>query len=489
MNLKMRLKKKKNSFGLKEKLKGINKKKIIGSVFLSVLIIIFVIYFKDINSFLNFKKTFGSDADNVSGFARVLEDYDSESNWISFNCTNDSGLGGQNVFPFTFDLYFSFPPCSENDFGVDIGDDGYFTGYALSDKYGSIDFSPATSSPPFFDENTSLVSGYAKILSLGDDGWLNLAPTSDPVTYPPLEVDVNGDFNGYAYNDTLGWVCFNCEDESYCSTSQYNVHYYRPLTAVDLSAPNWSLANVCSSKIEKKAVLRWNTVGEPQTAYQIIIDDDSVRDDDTPLFDSGKITSTANQYTCPNGGDSCSLAGSSPDYGYGKSYYWWIKLWDTYDVETEWKQFNTSLGHIVTDNVDYNNAVSANPSLTFTTYKHGVPEPYFTWSPETIELGEAILFDSAGSGYYTDNTPNSSSPNPVSCDDTNCSYQWSTSEVANISNPTSATTTISFLSLSDTPTVTLTITDNDSYVCSTSTDSFSIDLDLPYWKEANPYED
>ncbi|MCF7820665.1 MAG: hypothetical protein K9M44_04330 [Candidatus Pacebacteria bacterium] len=433
----------------------------------------------------------GADDDNISGFAKVLDD----DSWISFNCISDPFLGGQNIFTFTFPMQFSFPTCDENAYGVNIASDGSFSGYALSDKYGPIDFAPA--SPPEtleYNSSTGLVTGYAKITDLGENGWLRFHEAVGGQPYDPVSIDdYNGDFEGYAYNNTIGWVSFNCENEGGCGVAEYNVNYYRPLIAGALSAPNWSIAQACESKLALKAILRWNFTGDPQTAYQIIIDDDPVIDDDEVFYDTGKITSESTQYVCPNSGDTCELMldHTAPGFseGYSKSYYWWLKLWDTHDNETEWVQFNTNLGHQVTDNSDYNNQISSNPNLTFTTYKHGMPAVYFSWSPQEINMGEAIDFDSDGSGTYSDYRPNYYSVDYYNdCDSASCEYLWSADGDAVISNPTNATTTITFNSINNNnDRVYLQITDDDDYVCGASSDLLDINLDLPDWRESSGY--
>jgi hypothetical protein len=38
-----------------------------------------------------------------------------------------------------------------------------------------------------------------------------------------VQVDSNGNFSGYAWNDVVGWISFNCSNYSGCGTSNYKV--------------------------------------------------------------------------------------------------------------------------------------------------------------------------------------------------------------------------------------------------------------------------
>jgi len=178
--------------------------------------VVFILFLVSLSLFINpgsfgllVKGASGSDIDNLSGFAKVLDD-GTESSWISFNCISDPFIGGQNIFTFTFPLFFSFPSCQESDYGVNIEPDGSFTGFALSDKYGYIDFAPAGSSQmPQYSSSTGLITGFAKITDLGESGWLRLHEEIGQ-TYDAVSVDdYNGDLRGYAYNETIGWISFN----------------------------------------------------------------------------------------------------------------------------------------------------------------------------------------------------------------------------------------------------------------------------------------
>jgi len=394
--------------------------------------------------------------DNVDGFA-----YNATYGLISFNCSNFE-TGEIATFPYTFPFTFASEGCVENPHGVDIGDDGYLTGHAWNTSLGLIDFGPATSSPAFFASSTNLLSGWAWIESLGADGWINLSGLSiDPAT---------GDFHGTVSTATIGDIKFNCADDSSCGTVDHRVHHYYPIVVSAMSAPNWSQAEACAGT-SKQAIIKWQltsgTQSIYQTDYQIVIDDDSDMAD--PVFDSGKITSGATQYTCPN------LFGCTLNYG--TEYYVWVKFWDARGEDYGWVRYDHDLPeHTLTED---NGSTSR---YTFATYKHEFPNPYFSYGITDWKVGDEIIFSDA-SQYYTAGSPDS---NPQDCSEVNCDYLWSTD--VNVPPTTvfdQASTTIVFYE-GILGSVALQITDGDAYICSTSTPAFDITFNLPFWKEINP---
>jgi len=423
---------------------------------------------------------FSAVTDNVRGFAHSSE----SQSWVSFNCASDPTIGGQNIFTFGFrnslvltepSMYFSFPNCEENDFGVNIDDTtGAITGRALSDHYGWIDFNHETnpfSPKAFFNSTTKEITGTAYLENLGTvNGGLN---------FNDSYVDVDGYFHGYMTNNEMGNIKLNCDDSTptsshpSCVDSFFKLKYIMPLKIEGLSVPNWSSEQVCSS-FANKAILRWETIGDPQSAYQVIIDTDSVIDDDTPHFDSGKVTSPAQQFICPDSSNSC-------DLDYDTSYYAWVQLWDSVDQARGWVQFNTNnTGHSLNSNEDYNNDNSPDPNLTFTTYQHEFPKPSFTWTPTDIVLGEEVYFEGEAL-YYTDASPDS---NPQTCTDSTCDFTWSSTIGSNISNATNSTTTIIFTQAS-TGSVILNVNVPGGYNCNKA-ETVSIEFEIPIWQEVKP---
>jgi hypothetical protein len=99
--------------------------------------------------------------DNIAGYA-----WSENMGWISFNCTNESECGSSN-------------------YGVDINmETGDFSGYAWSSNIGWIDLSPAGPYPGVPEHGARYeysdsgderrVTGWAKVLALGDEGWIKL---------------------------------------------------------------------------------------------------------------------------------------------------------------------------------------------------------------------------------------------------------------------------------------------------------------------------
>lgn len=470
---------------MRTKIKKINKLifKTLALIFVFVFILVAHFYvspsaFFAVKLFKN--PVFSAVTDNVRGFAHSSE----SQSWISFNCASDPSIGGQNIFTFNFitstavaepTMHFSFPNCTENDYGVNIDNNtGEISGKALSDHYGWIDFNH-TSNPfepkAFYNSSTKEITGTAFVESLGN-------PTGK-VNFQDIVVDADGFWHGHMTNEDMGNIKLNCEDSTPTSThpdcveSFFKVKYIMPLRLETLSAPNWSIEQVCSS-FANKAIFRWETSGDPQSAYQLIIDTDSIRDDDTPYFDSGKTTSPAQQFICPDGG-ACTL-------DYNTSYYFWLRLWNSVDEPIDWVQFNTNeSGHSLTDNIEYNNTNSPNPNLTFTTYRHDFPEPSFVWTPSEVIIGEEVYFEGEAQ-YYTDAFPDS---NPETCTTNTCDFYWSTTVASNISNATNSTTTIIFTQ-STNGSVILNVTAPDGYNCN-NIEPIAIDYETPIWKEVKPW--
>ncbi|MFH1822753.1 MAG: DUF2341 domain-containing protein, partial [Patescibacteria group bacterium] len=159
---------------------------------------------------------------NVSGYA-----WSSNVGWISFNC-NNSGAGG----------------CTDHDYGVKINDNYNFLlsdgnpGYAWSSNIGWIRFGGSDAPPDNYAFNANCPStcnagnsctacynptdnnvyGWAKILTLGDDGWLKLNGAWDE------GVSINsssGEFHGWAWNGNK-YDSITLESEVYDGDGQFN---------------------------------------------------------------------------------------------------------------------------------------------------------------------------------------------------------------------------------------------------------------------------
>lgn len=106
-------------------------------------------------------------------------------------------------------------------YGVKLEPSGGYplSGYAWNSNVGWILFDnsyPLGGNPQHgaqFDPATKRFSGWAKILALGDDGWVKLAKDSHdsgPNYWSQLNND--GKLAGWAWNNKIGWLSFNSND-------------------------------------------------------------------------------------------------------------------------------------------------------------------------------------------------------------------------------------------------------------------------------------
>ena len=448
----------------------------------------------------NIKTSSASTSNNTSGWA-----WNSNVGWISFNCTNDS------------------PACGSSNYGVSIDlTTGYFSGYAWSANVGWVSFNRRTcvggsdagkycttnnncssnscrldgpgaaGTPPespynspasltynaAYNFSTYAVTGWAKILSMGDDGWIKF----NGAWLNGVSIDqATGDFSGWAWNagvDTgIGWVSFNCSNDNSCSTSNYKVvaDINRPPRATALSASNWSFSEAGQFG-SLKAKLGWvfndSDIGQSEYAYQIIIDDDNNPAD--PLFDSGQCfgyNNPTSKCKINVGVDQFPINSSDMTLNYNTPYYWWVKVWDS------------GSGHKDSGFVQYNSATDTDNNdsapLTFTTYKHEMPIPSFTYFPNNPSRKEQVNFTNTSQVYL------SSDPNhAVSCSSDQCTYLWTATAGASINDSATTSPIITFNSAGNS-TVTLKVTDNDGYYISAS-EVINVNAQLPKWKEVKP---
>lgn len=420
--------------------------------------------------------------DNVADWA-----WSENMGWLSFNC-HDADT------------------CGSSDYGVNINQqDNNFSGYAWSENLGWVSWQESSAPPDdydfniycpnacnssnnctaCYDEETNRIYGWAKILSLGNDGWIKISnfvagafgfPKPFPISFNQEEIiygvkfdPISGDFSGWAWNgsgndNSIGWLSFNCADEGAggCEGHDYKVHSfsYTPPVLSDLSAPNWSLAQACSM-YAREAFLRWQFVDPDYGAYQkyYAVSWNTINDPETPAENYIKVQSSASQHSL-----------NFENLDYDTTYYWWVNVWDDKGLEPLL-------------------ATSTGPS--FTTHKHEFPRVDFDWDPREPEWdpGTGTTTDVAFvnlSRYYTSANPGS---DPVDCDES-CTYDWDfPADTIFIENDDlSASTTIQFTTEGANPEerkVVLTITDNDGYQCS-KTIYVNAHFTLPTWQEVKP---
>lgn len=120
--------------------------------------------------------------------------------WISFNNLNPGAEG-------------------DTAYGVNVETDGDVTGYAWGEYIGWIDFSPSGPYPDCpgcpnysarYDSANNELDGWAQIVSMAsvDKGWIKLRDSNYGVW-----IDVNGDFQDWAWSEDIGWISFNGANE------------------------------------------------------------------------------------------------------------------------------------------------------------------------------------------------------------------------------------------------------------------------------------
>ncbi len=176
---------------------------------------------KQINVAMAGNKNYGLN-DDVFGFA-----WSSNYGWTSFNSTDCDTNG--TIFLGT---PAGCPPDGTPfyDYGVNVNSNGDFLrsdsshSYAWNPNIGWIDFAPTgpypgnPQTPAHYDASTGDVTGWAKVLSLGDGGWLKMSDTSNGNWMGKgMQADAAGNFSGFAWNGNsdnsgMGWLSFNCSD-------------------------------------------------------------------------------------------------------------------------------------------------------------------------------------------------------------------------------------------------------------------------------------
>ena len=219
---------------------------------------------------------------NVLGYA-----YSSNFDWISFNSKN-CDIDGDGVYEGGGETGGPAPtgcPTSGTayNYGVNLGDDDNFSGYAWGSNIGWISFGETTGVPSFDSSACSSCSGcsaclgsdnkvygWAKVLSLGDEGWLSFGNESGDV-YGVSFDNSTKEFEGYAWNSYddeigIGWLSFNCNEGSesggsVCTTSGYKVQLL--VTAPD--APTNLTASASDCDVMR---LDWDDNSDNETGFE-----------------------------------------------------------------------------------------------------------------------------------------------------------------------------------------------------------------------------
>jgi len=438
--------------------------------------------------------------------------------YITFDCLDDvtgdrlDDPGNLFALPVPQGFHFNSEPCVNLVHHVYIDDSNRFSGQAWNYSKGLISFdedapdysfnlpaagncstcTAANNCSACYNEAQQKVYGYAKIMS--DGTFIRLDSTSTrPVRLQTWDLSnsifpghgiLPGDFIGTASSPS-GDLSFNCltegGDEGNCAARNYKV-YVADAQIGHLSAPNWNYQNACEAQSALKAYLYWNLKSGTQSGFEVVVSKPDTNNFSTSTgnytcWSGVKNNSSASQYVIPN--ISSDIDPNCGSLAYGKNYYWWIRLYYDNDTKvTKWYQYGANDGHDGNSDEETQGDPDGN-QLTFTTYKHEFPIPYFNWDPEEIIVGTSTEFSSIGSKYYSVASPNL----PQSCAGANCRYLWTSDTGVVISSTTSATTSIIFTQSATSAHVTLFVTDIDNYVCSTSSIPLSINYGLPVWRE------
>ncbi|MFZ4631739.1 MAG: hypothetical protein ACOYL8_00860 [Patescibacteria group bacterium] len=435
-----------------------------------------------------------------------------DKGYVYFNCLDDvmgdkldeiGNLSGSGKYaPPDNKFHFYAPACASSQHVVTLNSDEIFGGQAWNQVKGFISFS-GTSTPPDYDyrqnarcgaicsnanncwscfnEAEKKVYGWARVDKTGE--WIRLdSALAKPVSIqtcaetPAIIPSVDpGYFVGSASSD-IGSLSFNCETEQSgldCIdiNRNYNV-YIDTLTIGKLTAPSWSYDQACTSNA-LGATLGWCVKSGEQSAYEIVISENvdfgatpSEENIANAFCKTGRVGSTIG-----NPGSFHPHVSCATPMEYGTNYYWWIRLYNKYNVPTQWYQYYGNSSLDTDGNIDNN-------SKTFTTFKHKFPSPFFSWPVQEL-VGTSTEFTSASSTFYTSAQPELAQ----SCYAPLCKYKWtSTDKNAVFSAIDQAIASITFMIATDT-TVSLEITDPDNYVCSMTSEIIQINYDLPIWRE------
>lgn len=453
---------------------------------------------------------FASESHNLSGHA-----WNDKVGWVSFNCTNHQNICANDpARSCTVDANCSavggscLLECENSNYGVNIAANGIVSGYAWNDKVGWISFQESAATPDEgfrtqcpssclaanncsacykTNSNTGTLYGWAKILNMGDNGWIHLQKLNSSLGFTygaKVNNTSNGAFSGWTYNGNgdgsgLGWLSFSsrdCDtdgngtiDVAACGTvgsaiTSYAVQMDNPPTATNLkweypqgvSNPsdvndhgNAQLSYCASSPPAYAAttnyypttmVLRWTFVDEQPTSAKWRVQVWKQQGNQL-VIDTGEQPGSATQ--CVLGVSPCApLAGRSIELG--TAYKWEVTVWDT---------------------ADFNSGPVAGPN--FTTLSRDYPDVDFSMNPAEPRALENVTFTANATVY-------SGSP----------SYLW-TFTSASETTTTTPNPTVKFYDV-DSASARLDVTDGGGYLCGKKDDSIGVTQSFPIWRETRP---
>lgn len=362
----------------------------------------------DTGSPINYGVNINRKTGTTTGFA-----WSENAGWIAFQsvtvCSNDNTRA-----------------CNVNAdcFGPGIcGADASFPGYgfaAPAEGDCALVCTAAEKCTACYNRTKGKIYGWAKVVSLGNDGWIKLQKFStdaggsyglnvDPATMYVTNWAWNGNIDPAV---GLGWISFSCVNDGSCATSGYRVKAdVGNIPIAGNFSTSTSELEFCNDTV-LLAHLKWRftdiDASSSPTAYRVVLTD--YANPLLPVLDTGKCTescysagvcdvaSGATQAKCKIPPD-C----STPDcqynihdsvltpLDYGHNYNWSVEVWDDDDLSS--------------------GLTPANKDIRL--FPSELPDPYFSMSPEVPSLGEETVL----SGYE----------NPPLCDTFGpCAYTWST---------------------------------------------------------------
>ncbi|MCX6795114.1 MAG: hypothetical protein NT165_00020 [Candidatus Falkowbacteria bacterium] len=448
-----------------------------------------------------------SSNENVRGYARLA----SSNTYISFNCVDDNG-GGR--FPFNFPIHFSASGCLANPHGVNIDNSGNFSGKAWHYIFGDINFELNTSTaeqtkdddfrtncPSCLaangcsacvvktnDGTPGIVYGYARVNnfatnSLEGYGWIKL----DGISIDSFNSDTPGGFKGFVDNlnapASIGAIAFDCHDDMTCTSDVNNLNWHAYVWSLwvgRMTAPNWPYDMACDYGA-RGAILKWQLSSGTQKKWQIIISPTNSLNTTSPYFTVGSddgLNGDATTFGCLSSDDNCFL-------NYGTSYYWWLKLWYSFNdsdpesawIQTPWIQFD----HSATDNIGRVVAGTSLNNKDFATYMNEFPYIASISATPTVPLIGTSSFFTAIAYYSTPGQPTSN----ISCDDGNCAFHWSSNDSNAVFSPWNSpgNTTSAFFVHPTGTTVSVRVVDGSGYSCRIVSGMMNANFTLPLWRE------
>jgi hypothetical protein len=398
---------------------------------------------------------------NVWGYA-----WSENIGWMSFSCKNGSASADYGV-----DIDNSNPNLREWE----------LFGYAWSEYYGWISFNklelnncPSGTCKAWLDTTDSKFYGWARVCSVfqsgcsgtlkddvqrgGWDGWIKLRKDlSDAGNDYGVYLDSSvtpSEFAGFAWGGkiTTGWISFNHKNENNIQSDyvvQTSVVVNAGPTVIFNQDPDNSetYCNIENGQGLINFQWQYSDAKFNEATSSLRVSTVNNLEASNPVIDRN-ISNTACLDLDPGVGILCNNTQSARiglDLEFGKTYYWWVRVYNANGQDSGWQQGSGAIGSFTTASVPY-------------------PWPAFSWTPTNPILNEVARFDSSSSSVY------GSSP----------SYAWNfgANAVPQTSTSTNATTTFT---IGGSRNVTLTIT--DSIGSCSLTKPVSATLPLPWWEE------